>query len=522
MLCPHTGSIHSSLFVAGDLTNKVALGVSSLSTFPAHFSSNNNTLAVGFGASQRKKDDSYGLLFTLRSGSSSPPLLHWKCRLPEANMTAGLTVSPCGNYIVGGGASGNLHVWKSLGNGALLQTVKAHYQAVAVMTWSLCGRFLLTGGADGMVHAFSLLSLVEEQQQQPQASNTTIRPMRTWTQHQLSVTALVAMPSARLASSSQDGQVAIMEVNSGSLLASIQLPHPTTTLVGRGNRLYVSTQVGTIHVVDLDVYAMHQTTQRGATVVVSGNNKKKSHCQRVFGADKDDASNHSQLQGHNRAVTAMAVIDDDDDGGELLLVSGDETGTLRVWDLHSQTCVRVLQPWSTASTQKAGGHLVTSICVLRHKDDDNNDITATEGTLLFGGTTTATHHARQHHNDRSGVSNLVAPLQRFRQEHATPLPVPFLKGTHDNQSIWDISANSFSYSAALAKRRRRLQQQQVTSGGAPVGTGQDATVAPTSLETANHQDDDDEIDRLRRELAEAKSTIQRWEQVNHKLMARLQ
>ena len=116
LFCPLTGQVETSIRLAGDMAEKVPLGVSSITTFPEHYASS-GTLAIAF-ASSSKKDDSYALLLTLRPGSSSP-VIHWKCRLPEARMTAGLLVSPCGNYIVGGSDSGVLYVWRSIG-GALL------------------------------------------------------------------------------------------------------------------------------------------------------------------------------------------------------------------------------------------------------------------------------------------------------------------------------------------------------------------------------------------------------------------
>ena len=224
LICPQTGSIQSSLRVAGDMSGKSAMGVSSLSTFASSFSKTDSTLALGFGFTN-KKDDSYALLFTLRSGAS-PPLLHWKCRLPEAQMSAGMLVSRCGNYIVGGSASGALYVWKSVG-GSLLRTVKAHYRSVTVMEWSSCGRYLVTGGADGMVLLFSLISLVEI------SSSTTgkpVLPIRTWTKHHLAVTALVPMSCGRVVCGSEDGQAILMELFSGTVLATIHLPYPVTAI----------------------------------------------------------------------------------------------------------------------------------------------------------------------------------------------------------------------------------------------------------------------------------------------------
>jgi len=500
LLDPHTGSIQSSLRVAGDMSGKASLGVASLSFFPSKFANTNTSLAIGFG-STNKKDDTYAMLFTIRS-TSLPPILHWKCRLPEPQLSAGLLVSPCGHYIIGGGSSGAVYVWTSLG-GNLLQTVKAHYRSIAVMDWTPCGRHLVTGGADGMVHVFSLLDLVDC------TSKTTLtQPIRTWSKHHLPVTALAPLTGGRMASASSDGQVVLIEVFSEAILATIQLPHAIQALITRGSRLYAGSNHGTIYMIDLDDYAMYQTAQQGATVKRRRNTQ--SAADRVFAAAPSSAENGYQtdLKGHDRAITALSVLEDK---GQDWLCSGDEAGTLRIWDLESRGCVRIIQPWSHSSNTatkdvRQALHPVTSIRIITERANPDPTIS------LFS---TAVGRDK----NAASIVNLVTPLQKFIQEKRTKLPVPFLQPRRDQETMefWDVSSSSFDVKAALRKRKRK-QQENNKVVAAPVESSQLEANVDSTIVAQPEQ----EIERLQRELHEARSTIERWENVNNKLMAKLQ
>lgn len=502
LVCPRTGSIQSSLRVAGDLSGKVSLGVSSLSTFPSGFSpSSNSSLAVAFGSTVNKKDDSYGMLFTLRT-ATLPPILHWKCRLPEAQMTAGLVVR-------------RVYVWSAVG-GALLKSIKAHYRSVAVMAWSTCGRHLITGGVDGMVHVFSLVDLAET------AGNVAVQPIRTWTKHHLAVTAITPLGGgSRFASTSQDGQVVLLEIFSGAVLASIQLPQAVVSLAEKDNRLFAGTASGTIHIVDLDDYAMHRTAQLGATTV-RRRQIDESHRQKVFGTDDNEGADETpylvELHGHGRAVTALSVFSDEassSSSAQDWLVSGDEAGTLRVWDLSARSCVRVVHPWShsgskVTSATTTANHPVTSINVL----EESTDLSTSAGGLFAGVAATAGRNNSGSKNQ--SATNLITPLQRFAQQDSTSaLAVPFLHPTRNlENSVWNVASDSstFSFAAALSSKRQRLEQK----GGVQIKR------QPTDNKTSSSTKESEKISSLETELEEARATIERWESVNNKLMERLQ
>jgi WD40 repeat protein len=219
------------------------MGISSLSLFPSSFNSNNNTrLAIAYGGSSVKKGDNNAMLISIRQ-AASPPILHWKCRLPETEMSGGLIVSPCGYYIVGGGASGSCYVWTSLG-GKLLTTFKSHYRACTCLEWSDCGRYLVTGGADGMIHMFSLMNLVDVS---TRSSRRGVSPMHTFSVHHFPVTSLIQLPSGRMASASEDGQVLVLELFSRLILLNIHLPHGIKSMAHENGRLFFGSIQGTVY-----------------------------------------------------------------------------------------------------------------------------------------------------------------------------------------------------------------------------------------------------------------------------------
>jgi WD40 repeat protein len=498
---PCTGSMQSSLRITADLSGKVAMGISRIHLFPSQYSES-GTLALAYGSSAIKKDDTHAILLTLRPASLSPIVL-WKCRLPETHFPAGLSISPCGTYVVGGGSSGTLYIWATIG-GTLLNTTKAQYRAVSVLEWS-SNNCIVSGGDDGMVHAWSLRDLVSPQ------SNSSTQPVASWSRHHLPITALASLPSGRMVSASQDGQVLILEIFSKEVVASFQLPGPVTSLSASMHRLFCGSENGTIYILDLDQYALHRTTQLGAKIANRKHNGALTNADRVFGSiasdgDEQELSYRVELRGHDRCVTALVLVVDNDEVE--LLVSGDQAGFVRVWDIASRACVRTIQPWShttasaalPATAKKTITHPVTSIRVVEERMDSS------ESGDIFG---------RQHSRNRDSsknvnIVNLVKPLQKF-VEQVAKVAIPFArpKRSAESMHLWNIAYESFDFKAALVKRRRRTGVTTKTHSATFVN--QEAQIRTQA----------EEIERLRSAVCDKTETIQRWETVNNKLVLKL-
>jgi WD40 repeat protein len=461
-----------------------------------------------------------------------------------------------------------LYIWKTLG-GVLLPSspVKAHYRQVTVLTWTSNGRFLVTGGADGMVHVFSLIDLAEQPPSTTaSAKSAPIQPIRTWTKHQLAVTAIASLPSGRMASAAKDGLVVIVEISSGAVLASIRMPCAVTALiyVPENQCLAAGTVKGVICMIDLSDYAVHRTIQTGATVVKRSHRRTSE--ERVFGSESSSATAGGdgkavgdgasapyrvELRGHDRAITSLAVFQadssDHDDfcqAPQEFLVSGDEAGALRVWDLDSRGCVRVVRPWSSRTSAGAAAgdakasrspsarslHPVTSIRVLQHDEEDTPGVSASSPESMAvsvgsGSMFNGASASRETKRTSNHLANLVTPLRKFPEhQHSSTVLVPFVRRPRrdeETMSFWDVSSNNtFSYERALRKRRRK---HELGSSKNNPTQGSESYTPCTEDEVHESQDDkNEEVQRLRKELEEARSTIQRWEAVNNKLIARLQ
>jgi WD domain, G-beta repeat len=691
LACPWTGSLLSSLRVAGDLAGKVPIGMQSLSLFPQDFctammtptSNHPQQLALAYGwsssssasasatsssSNNSNKEDSYAMLLTIRrqtasstssGGTSSsnatsgslPPIVHWKCRIPEANLTAGLLVSTCGLYIVGGGASGSLYIWKSFG-GELIRTVpKAHYRSITTLTWqpttttrssasnrdnvnTTTSLYLVTGGADGMVHVFSLIDLVSNHSNNKNAAaaaaaaasssslSTIVYPVTTWSRHYMPVTAVCSLGDRRLVTTSLDGQVLLLDLSSSSsgtttgtasstcsnttsansgggsggiVLATLQLPHGIQSLVMDANTqtLYAGSVQGTIYIIAWDEYAIYQVQQQHGVHVIqynssvvsavgsTTNNKRQKRLQslassmadQVFGAagsganyrktEQHSKSYQTELSGHNRAITSMALVNSSESGGRsdnngVLLCSGDEGGTLRIWDTTSRGCIHVVNPWSSSSngtsassaaaaaaaaSGKPGSklaasarrryHPITSIRVIMEDSFDNvvSNVTTTAGFAVA----TTSHNTMRGDKNSTSMVNLVTPLQKFpttsmmagqdADGDATLLLRPSHAQTKDGGDrstlFWDVARDS-SRQRLIRKRQLRQKQQQQKLNVAINRQQQQHPQQPPKHEKEDADDYRAKAMALQKELDMAQATIQRWEAVNNKLMAQLQ
>ncbi|VEU42612.1 unnamed protein product [Pseudo-nitzschia multistriata] len=530
------GAILSSLRSSADLSGRAGMGISSLCSFPQEFSKANNVGSggdntqpvIGYGGNCVKRGDNYGMLISIRS-SSSPPIMHWKCRLPETEMSGGLSISPCGHYVVGGGSSGSCFVWSSIG-GELLRTIKAHYRSVTSIAWSDCGRYLVTGGADGMVHLFSLMSLVDVASSSAKISKQrNVPPIHTFSVHHFPVTSLVQLAGGRIASSAEDGQVLVLELFSKKVLVNIQFPHGIQCMEHYNGRLYAGSTQGTIFSVDLDAYAMHETEKLGAIFA----NKRRRQEQldtestenwtleeKVFGKKKTDTiknskgDNNNQEQGyrtdwigHDHAVTSIALLTESE---PRKMISGDSFGQIRIWELESRTCLSVVHPWSSAfanasnadDKKKSPTHPVTSLRIIAQPD-----VPPSSGIF---------HSPAGSSKNLSSFSTLVTPLQKYisdgiesaNSSNACPsiaagtIRVPFLKSnrTAQNMAYWE---------ARPILREAKIQQQSLKEGGK----------SEVKEEIASMRE---QIKKLQEQLQAKDSEVKRWQTVNNKLMSKLQ
>jgi hypothetical protein len=207
------------------------------------------------------------------------------------------------------------------------------------------------------------------------------------------------------------------------------------------------------------------------------------------------------------------------------LISGDEAGEVRIWDLDSRGCVRVIRPWAhlatataTVDTSKTATsptkqalHPVTSILIVPQEDE------ADKHESLFGSFGARTKEGKTW----TDIVNLISPLQRYadRQDDGADrqsawTPVPFLQPKRGRVVSMNRD-NLFTYTALQNQSSKRPRLAEPSNDGGPfeVNDSNNCLVKPGKQA--------DEVSSLQKELEEARSTIQRWEQVNNTLAAKL-
>jgi WD40 repeat protein len=385
-----------------------------------------------------------------------------------------------------------------------------------------------------MVHIFSLMDLVDLATRN---SKRTVPPLHTFSVHHFPVTCLAHLPSGRIASAAEDGQLLIMELCSQQVLVDIQFPHGIQCLAHFNGRVFAGSTEGTIYAVNLTAYAMHQTEKEGATFV---GKRRRQHGdgsaagtrtidELVFGpalssSGNDEAGDllnggpspyQTDWVGHDHPVTAIALLTEDQ---QPLLISGDVLGQVRIWDVQSRTCLHVLQPWScgasasssiTTVDKLASAHPITSIHLIPQP------VEAASSSMFRAAAASGKNQA--------SISSLVTPLQKFGATAADSngesiTRVPFLKAnrTRENLEYWETKP-------ILRKRRQQHQFSQEQGSKAEIKSNtrdglDEGKEAESQIVTAMKQ----QILALQKELQEKQSEIERWQKVSNKLMSKVE
>jgi hypothetical protein len=364
--------------------------------------------------------------------------------------------------------------------------------------------YLVTGGADGIVHVFDLADLVDS------TGDTTPSPIRTWSQHHLPITGLVTLSNTRVASASADGKILLLHVPSQKVMATIQMSHKVSVMtLDENNTLYVGSIQGVISIIRLDEYANHQLSQTHGMSVIHPQNR--SSVDQVFEGSTDSTNKtttndshgvqyHTELKGHDRPISALAVLDNGQNRRPLLC-SGDESGCVRIWDLESHTCIQVTRPWSVGVNQsgtKAPSHPISSIHVLTQTDEVSTP--AMVGDHQAGSVSSSTSKQTYKQLQATSLVPLLSPLQKFRDTEATSKVYLPVWNTVASRSTVNVEE---SHDMLLARYRNRRQEK--------------TSAANKRQKTSN----DLRVVELEQQLQAAMEKNERWEAVNNKLLLQL-
>ncbi|GMH36200.1 hypothetical protein BSKO_04068 [Bryopsis sp. KO-2023] len=221
-----------------------------------------------------------------------------------------ITATGDGAYFIGGGQSGAVYVWE-IATSCLLRTWPGHYKAVTALALLDGGSVLLTGGEDAIVNVWSLATVLENcHRGRTPVGNPT--PLHSWSDHTLPVTSIhcgFGGANAIVISSSMDCSCKVWQAGTGTLLRSISFPAPIVCVS-----------------MDQGEHSVYAGSKNGILFEVS-----------LVGVPGQDGKPWRCFTGHSRSITCLAFS-----GDGSRLASASEDGTVRVWDMQTRQCVKVL------------------------------------------------------------------------------------------------------------------------------------------------------------------------------------
>lgn len=379
----------------------------------------------------------------IQKTSAGGALTYWEWNKPQPEIKS-FPVEPIGpvacnsdgTYFVGGGSSGRIYLWE-VASGRLLRVWSAHYKAVTCLIFFDDESILISGAEDGFIKAWPLLLALDEEADGQAESH--FQPLHSFSAHTLPVTDIVSGYggcSAIIVSSSLDFTCKIWNLALGVILRTIKFPAAVNAAV-----------------VDPGEYALYAGCADGRIYIAALN----------VGITTDSICGDGiigTLIDHSRAVTALAFSMDG-----VLLVSGSEDCTVRVWDTVSCQVLRIFK--------HAKGPISSLIMV------------PLPSRGIFSDNQVSFHN-------KGGSFLLPSPLKKYREPRVGDPGYDISNGPSvilPSQEIDSVNGGCFNTLLAMKRQVNELQHQG----------------SSTSIQM--------ELERLRSEYSRSLHMIQQWQQV---------
>ncbi|CAM8878311.1 unnamed protein product [Rhodiola kirilowii] len=250
------------------------------------------------------------------SNSGSGSVLYWSWTKPQAEVRS-FTAEPIkplvsntdGTYIIGGGSYGNIYLWE-VATGKLLRKWNAHYERVTSLVWLEDQSLLVSGSDDGLVRVRPFDDEQWEEAERLQEHKHSLSC------HNLPVTDIVCSVVGHttvIVSAFGNSTCKVWNISANS---SRTILFPTiikAIAVHPGHEMfYAGGRDGTIY----------------SAALSAESSSGETHGMPINGS----------LPNYQKAIRCLAF-----DSKGVLLISGLEDGTIRVWDIKARNIVRDLK-----------------------------------------------------------------------------------------------------------------------------------------------------------------------------------
>ena len=241
------------------------------------------------------------------------PQSHVLCRMQE--MITSLSCDSMGTYLLGGTKKGWLYLWE-IGTGKLLNFWQGHFKPVQAISCAQQNNFFVTSSEDGITKVWDICDILNGAGGISGRSH--VEAFQTFTHHAQPITGMVTMDmglSSRILTCSLDRMLVVQSLFSSKQSHRIMFSEPLESIACNStcDLVFIGASSGKIYVVSLSASAFLK--MRG-----------------------DEDGDKRTFVGHERAVVSLSLTK----SGKVLL-SGSEDGSVRIWDVETGQCLKVVQ-----------------------------------------------------------------------------------------------------------------------------------------------------------------------------------
>ena len=293
------------------------------------------------------------------------PQSHVLCRMQE--LITALACDTMGTYLLGGTKKGWLYFWE-IGTGKLLNFWQGHFKPVKTVACAQGNNFFVTSSEDGITKVWDLCDILGAGESF--SGRTHVEAYQTYTHHSQPITGMVAIDlglTSRILTCSLDRMLVVQNIFSSKQSHRMMFSEPLESIASNPtcDLVFLGASSGKIYVVCLSA---------SAALKMQGN----------------DDGDVCTFVGHERAVVSLALTKN----GKLL-ISGSEDGTVRVWDVDTSQCLKVVQ--------SVRGAAVRSVIAVENTDMDDSTSVQRPSLVPVG------HIRKMPDSDASSSRDTLAP-----------------------------------------------------------------------------------------------------------------